>query len=154
MDSSKLITKLLALTAKLLVLNRIIIMTYKDLNVYKRAYKVAIDLHQFLLKKEGEFSADEINQLKGISKTVISQIAEGFSQRSPKAKRFFNFKALDSINHLMMDLDFLKDTQRLPDKQYEHLYAEYDICARQLYKYNQSILTAAKNKEVQVPVAA
>src|SRR5690606_22924569 len=123
----------------LLVLNRII-MTYKDLNVYKRAYKVAIDLHQFLLKKEDEFSTDEINQLRGISKMVITNIAEGFSQRSPKAKRFFNFKALDNIHHIMMDLDFLRDTKRLPDKQYEHLYSEYDVCARQLYKYNQSIL--------------
>ena len=28
-------------------------MTYKDLNVYQRAYKVAIDLHRFLEKNGG-----------------------------------------------------------------------------------------------------
>lgn len=125
-------------------------MTYKDLNVYKRAYKVAIDLHDFLHTKECELSTDEINQLKGISKMVITHIAEGFSQRSPKAKRFFNFKALDDIKHLLLDLDFLRDTKRLPEKQYDDLYSEYDICARQLYKYNQSINEHAKAKDQEV----
>ena len=129
-------------------------MTYKDLNVYKRAYKVALDFHQLLLKKEEEFNADEINQLLALSKNVVSNIAEGFSQRSPKAKRFFNFKALDSIHNILLDLDFLRDTKRLPEKQCEHLYSEYDVCARQLYKYNQSILAAAKESEAKVKVEA
>ena len=115
-------------------------MNYKDLNVYQRAYKVAIDLHRFLEKNEGKFITDEVNQLKSLSREIIGNIAEGFSQRTPKAKRFFNFKALDAIHRIMMDLDFLHDIQRLPDEQYRNSYDEYDICARQLYKYNQSIL--------------
>ncbi len=128
-------------------------MSYKDLNVYQRAYKVAIDLHQFLKKRDGEFSTDEINQLKGSSRSIIGNIAEGFSQRSTKAKRFFNFKALDKVHGLMLDLDFLRDTKRIPDKQYEHFYSEYDICARQLYKYNQSILESA-NKTAEEKITA
>ena len=125
-------------------------MTYKDLNVYKRAYKVAIDLHLFLQKNQENFSTNEVDQLVDISKKIISNIAEGFSQRSPKAKRFFNFKALDAIHRLMLDLDFLRDTKRLPQKQYDHLYTEYDISARQLYKYNQSISTSAEKAKVEV----
>ena len=125
-------------------------MTYKDLNVYKRAYKVALDLHSFLTKREGDFTTDEINQLKELPKTIIGNIAEGFSQKSPKAKRFFNFKAMDNIHRLMLDLDFLHDTKRMPDKQYEHLYTEFDVCVKQLYKYNQSILASAKTTEEKV----
>jgi four helix bundle protein len=118
-------------------------MTYKDLNVYQRAYKVAIDLHQYIEKNEGNFSTDEINQLKSLSRNVLGNIAEGFSQRSSKAKRFFNFKALDSVHTLQMDLDFLHDIQRLPDKEYQKFYEEYDICAKQLYTLNKSILEKA-----------
>ena len=47
-------------------------MTYKDLNVYQRAYKVAISLHQFLEKDGGKFTTDEINQLKSMSKILFS----------------------------------------------------------------------------------
>jgi four helix bundle protein len=119
-------------------------MSYKDLNVYQRAYKVAIDLHRFLEKSGGNFTTDEIHQLKGLSRSIIGNIAEGFSQRTSKAKRFFNFKALDNTHTIMMDLDFLHDTRRIPEKQYEHFYNEYDVCARQLYKFNQSILESTK----------
>ena len=115
-------------------------MSYKDLNVYQRAYKVAIDLHQFLEKDGGKFTTDEIDQLKSMSRDIIGNIAEGFSQRTPKAKRFFNFKALDVIHRIMMDLDFLHDTNRLPDKTHQDFYDEYEICAKMLYKFNQSIL--------------
>ena len=42
-------------------------MSYKDLNVYKRAYKVAIDLHKFLEKNEDKFLTNELNQLNNLS---------------------------------------------------------------------------------------
>ena len=123
-------------------------MNYKDLNVYQRAYKVAIDFHRFLEKDGGNYLTDEVNQLKGLSRDIIGNIAESFSQRTPKAKRFFIFKALDCINHLLIDLDFLHDVQRLPDENYRNFYSEYEICAKILYKMNKSILEKANNKEI------
>ena len=129
-------------------------MSYKDLNVYQRAYKVAIDLHRFLEKDKGKFKTDEINQLKSMSRDIIGNIAEGVSQRTPKAKRFFNFKALDIIHRIMMDLDFLHDVQGLPDDIYNNCYNEYEICAKMLYKFNQSILEKANEpKKEEVAVA-
>ena len=119
-------------------------MSYKDLNVYQRAYKVAIDLHQFLEKDGDKISADEMSQLKSMSREIIGNIAEGFSQRTSKAKRFFNFKALNAIHRIMMDLDFLHDTNRLRDKKHKDLYDEYEICAKMLYKFNQSTLEKAE----------
>ena len=121
-------------------------MSYKDLNVYQRAYKVAINLHQFLEKDGGKITTDEIDQLKSMSREIIGNIAEGFSQRTSKAKRFFNFKALDIIHRIMLDLDFLHDTQRLPDENYNSFYEEYEICAKMLYKFNQSILEKANQQ--------
>ncbi len=123
-------------------------MTYKDLNVYKRLYKVAIGLHEFLEKEPERITASEIDQLKRLSRSVLADIAEGFTQKSPKAKRYFNFKAMDSIQALMMDLDFLHDIQRISEDFYRQIHQEYDISARQLFKYNQSILERGAGQEV------
>jgi len=130
-------------------------MTYKDLNVYQRAYQVAIELHQFLEKDGDSLSADEINALKGMSRDILGNIAESFSQRTSRAKRYFNFKALDIIRHMMMDLDFFYDVQRLPEDAYHQLYDEYEICAKMLYKMNKAILTKeTQNQEEKEAVAA
>ena len=128
-------------------------MTYKDLNIYQRAYKVAIELHRFLEGNGGKFSTDEINQIKGMSRDVASNIAESFSQRTPKAKRFFNFKALDIIHRLLMDFDFLHDIQRLPDDMYRRFYEEYEVCAKIIYTMNKSILEKANQTTQETAVA-
>ncbi len=129
-------------------------MTYKDLNVYKRAYKVAIDLHLFLKKDKLKISPQQVEGLKGLSREVLANIAEGFSQRTPKARRFFNFKALDGTRRMMMDLEFLHDIKGLPLAEYQHFSTEYEICAKQLYKLNESILEKEKEREKAEPVKA
>ena len=128
-------------------------MTYKDLNVYKRIYKVAIDLHLFLQKNQGDFTSNEVDQLIGITKGAIGDIAEGFTQRSPKAKRFLYYRALDGVHKLLMELDFLHDTNRMPKKQYDHLYSECEISARQLYKFRQSVSDSSKAVEQKEAIA-
>ena len=128
-------------------------MNYKDLNVYKRAYKVAIDLHLYLKKDKLKISAQQIDELKRLSREILANIAEGFAQRSPKAKRFFNFKALDGTRRLIMDLEFLYDIQGLPTKEYQTFSSEYEICAKQLFKLNESILNKEMEKEPE-PVKA
>ncbi len=121
-------------------------MTYKDLNVYQRGYKVAIKLHTLIENGDLSITPEELNQLRQSSREIIANIAEGFSQRTAKAKRFFNYKAIKTIHNIIMDLDFIHDTERLSDEQYQDLYNEYDICARQLYVFNKSII---ENKEKQ-----
>ncbi len=124
-------------------------MTYKDLNVYQRAYKVAIDFYHFLQKNNDKISTDEINQLIHTSKEISFNIAEGFYQRSPKAKRFLNFKAVDLLHRLLLEIDFLHDTNRMSQEDYDRLYGQSEICVKQLFKYNQSILTTVKKAGVE-----
>ena len=120
--------------------------SYKDLNVYQRAYKVAIDLHLFL-KKDNKVIPQHANDLRSLTREILGNIAEGFSQRSSKAKRFFNFKALDATRRMLMDLEFLCDVKSIPNKDYEHLMEEFEICAKQLFKLNQSILSREMEKQ-------
>jgi four helix bundle protein len=128
-------------------------MNYKDLNVYKRAYKVAIDLHLYLKKDKLKISAQQTDELKRLSREILANIAESFAQRSSKAKRFFNFKALDGTRRLIMDLEFLFDIQSLPTKEYQNFSSEYEICAKQLFKLNESILSKEVETEAE-PVKA
>ena len=121
-------------------------MSYKDLNVYQRAYKVAIDLHLYLKSDKLKMSPQQAEELKRLSRDVLANIAEGFSQRTPRAKRFFNFKALDATRRIIMDLDFLHDIQNFSSEEYQNFSNEYEICAKQLFKLNQSILNKATEK--------
>ena len=123
-------------------------MHYKDLNVYQRAYQVAIDLHSYLENKAEKLSESEINTFKDAARRVIGNIAEGFTQKTTKAKRFYNFKALDEINKIHLDLDFLHDIKRFAEEEYKIFYQEYDICIRQLFKLNQAILERAEKEEI------
>jgi hypothetical protein len=121
-------------------------MSHKDTTTYQEAYKSAIDLHRYLETNKDNYSEEEINQLKGLSRDIIGNIAESYSQKTAKAKRFFNFKALDLINRLILDIDFLHDTQKLDDFNYTAFYNSYEKYAKQLYKINTDILeTGGKN---------
>lgn len=120
-------------------------MNFKDLNVYQRAYKAAIDLHLFLNAKKTPISPQSEEGLRRVSREILSEIAEGVNQPTPKSKRFFNFKALGAIRTILMDLEFLSDTKCMPAEEFKHLYGEYEICAKQLYKLNQSILEKDKS---------
>jgi len=115
-------------------------LTYKDLSVYKRAYRVAIDLHCFLCSKESKVIPQHASELRKHSKEALANIAEGFYQKSPKAKRFYNFKARDIIIRIVLDLDYLLDTKAIPDYECSLFQKEYNACSKQLYKLNEALL--------------
>lgn len=123
-------------------------MSYKDLNVYQRVYKVAIDLHLFLLNsKENKIIPQNERRIRHLAREVLGNIAEGFYQKSQKAKRFFNFKAKDACNKMLLDLEFLQDVKAIPADEYDHFKNEYDIAAKQLYKMNQASLDRENQTE-------
>jgi hypothetical protein len=121
-------------------------MNYKDLNVYQRAYQAAINLHMFLNSKKSNVSPQNAEELRYLSREILANIAEGTNQRTPKSKRYLFFRALDSIRRIMMDLDFLVDLRVMPAKDSKSFHDEYEICAKQLFKLNQSVLNADKPK--------
>jgi hypothetical protein len=120
-------------------------MQYKDLNVYKQAYKVAIDLHLYL-KGEIKITGQQADGLKATSREILANIAEAFSNTQPKAKRYFNFKALDATRRMIMDLEWLNDTLLLPAEIYMKFNTEYEQVAERLYKENHDILNKETGK--------
>src|SRR3989338_8020624 len=86
-------------------------MTYKDLEVYKRSYRLTLEMHNFSLKLPKSLQFDIADQIRRASRSVASNIAEGYARaRSNKDKINFLRMALGSNEEMLFNLDFLKDS--------------------------------------------
>jgi len=65
-------------------------MTYKDLDVYKRSYKLALRIYNFSFKLPKELQYDLGDQIRRASRSIPSNIAEGYS-RNKSVKDKINF---------------------------------------------------------------
>jgi four helix bundle protein len=110
-------------------------MTYKDLDVYKRAYNLALKVYRFSLKLPKEIQYDLADQIRRASRSIPSNIAEGYSRnKSNKDKINFLNDALGSNEEILFNLDFMKDAELISKNSYQELYEEYIICGKQLYR--------------------
>ncbi len=66
------------------------IKTYKDLNVYKEAYKLALDVSRFARKLPQYEQFELRRQLRRSGRSVPANIVEGWAKRAsaPEFKRF------------------------------------------------------------------
>lgn len=109
--------------------------TYKNLDVYKRAYGLALKIYQFSLKLPKELQYDLADQIRRASRSIPSNIAEGYS-RNKSDKDIINFlnDALGSNEEILFNLEFMKDVELISMKYFEEFYKEYIICGKQLYR--------------------
>ena len=114
--------------------------TYKDLDVYKRSYKLALKLHSLAAKLPRELQYDLCDQIRRASRSIASNIAEAYG-RNKSAKDKINFlgDSLGSNNEILFNLEFMKDAGLITIKDYEFLFAEYNIVGKQLYNLIQSL---------------
>ena len=115
-------------------------MTYKDLDVYKRSYDLALKIYRFSLKLPKELQYDLADQIRRASRSIPSNIAEGYSRnKSTKDKVNFLNDALGSNEEILFNLEFMKDTNLISGKYFQEFYQEYTICGKQLYKLINSL---------------
>jgi len=85
-------------------------MTYKDLEVYQIAHRLAVDIHHLSLRLPKYELYETGNQLRRSSKSVSANIAEGFGRRKYKAEfiRFLIF-AHASCNETIEWVEYVRD---------------------------------------------
>ena len=107
--------------------------SYRDLEVYKRTYNLAIQIHKLSLKLPKEVQYDLADQIRRASRSIPSNIAEGYG-RGKSSKVILNFvrTALGSNDEILFNLEFLKDIDLLSQSDYEKFKSEYIICGKQL----------------------
>ena len=109
------------------------IKSYKDLDVYKESYSLALQIHQ-VTKTFPDFERYEIGgQLRRAAMSMPMNIAEGYGKKESVAdfKRFLKM-SLGSCNEVMVLVDMSKDLGYLTPKEHEGLQESYDVLGKRI----------------------
>ena len=119
--------------------------SYKDLDVYRRSYRLAIEMHNLASKLPVEYRFELADQIRRASRSIPSNIAEAFG-RSKSSKDTVNQlkTALGSTDEIIFNIEFICDVKLIDDPIKKHLMDEYTITGKQLYRLIES-LTSNKN---------
>ena len=116
-------------------------MSYKKLRVWQSARELSVDIHNMTMKLP-DFELYEVgSQIRRSSKSIRSNIVEGYGRRRYKAD-FIKFLvyAHSSVDETRDHLETLYDTKSLSNKEeFDRLQGEIDKIGKMLYKYIQSI---------------
>jgi len=110
-------------------------MSYKNLEIWKLAREIVIDVHKMTLTELPKFEMyEEGSQIRRSSKGVKSTIVEGYGRRDYKQDfiRYLSF-AIASNDETMDHLETLWDTESLKnEKLYTELHNKIDKLGRML----------------------
>jgi four helix bundle protein len=117
-------------------------MSFKNLNVWKLAHEVVVDIHKMTLNDLPQFEMYETgSQIRRSSKSVKSNIVEGYGRRVYKQEfiRFLVF-SLASNDETIDHLETLKATGSLQNMNiYLLLYEKLDKLGKMLNKFMSSV---------------
>lgn len=122
--------------------------SYRDLDIYKKAHKLAVEIHQVSLKLPKFEMSEEGRQIRKSSKSVKSTITEGFGRRRYK-KEFIKFLtySLASCDETVAHLHMLYETRSLRDQEkYEYFCEEYEHLGRMINNFIKSVENNHKTK--------
>ena len=109
--------------------------SFQELQVYQRAYKIALEIHIESLnfpKIEQYALAD---QMRRASKSICANIAEGFAKHhnsSNEFKRFLNM-AIGSSDEMLVWIAFCKDLEYTDQTLGQKWTNEYQEISRMIY---------------------
>ncbi len=117
-------------------------LTYKDLDIWKLAREIVIEVHRITLTQLPKFEMyEEGSQIRRSSKSVRSCIVEGFGRRMYKQEylRFLSF-AIASNDETRDHLETLFETGSLTDSiVYEKLLTRINDLGKKLYFFYQKV---------------
>ena len=108
-------------------------MTYKDLDVFKRSFELAIKIHKISLTLPKEYKLELADQIRRASRSIPSNIAEGFARKKSKKDTINYLKdSLGSTDEIAFNLEFMWKVELLSDEQYRSLSEQYVIIGKEL----------------------
>jgi len=117
-------------------------MSYKNLEIWRLAREVVIDIHKMTLEKLPKFEIyEEGSQIRKSSKSVKSTIVEGYGRRSYKQEfmRFLSY-AIASNDETIAHLETLFETESLTDKEiYDSIHKKLELLGKKLNRFIQSV---------------
>ena len=106
---------------------------YRDLNVYRLAYQLALNIHDITKDFPKEEKYALVDQIRRSSRSVAANLAEAWKKR--RYKKAFISKIIDcagEAGETEVWLDFSKDFQYISEEQHVELMQKYDEVSRML----------------------
>ena len=112
-----------------------IVRSFEDLDVYRRAYAIALELHKLSLKFPKIEQYALADQIRRASKSVCANIAEGFARQRSSSADFHRFivMALGSSDEMKVWLSFCSDLGYVLESDVRRMRQEYSVVARMLH---------------------
>ncbi len=116
--------------------------SYRDLDIYKKAHKLAIEVHQMSLKLPQFELYEQGSQIRRSSKSVKSNIVEGFGRRKYK-QEFVKFLiySLASCDETADHLRTLYETKSFSNESsYNYFCEEYDHLGKMINNFIKTVV--------------
>ena len=116
-------------------------MNYKDLEIWQLSREVVIEIHKMSLELPKFEMYEEGSQIRRSSKSVKSNIVEGYGRRNYKNEyiRFITF-ALASNDETLDHLETLFETGSLTDKVfYDNVHNKIELLGKKINRFLQSV---------------
>jgi four helix bundle protein len=122
--------------------------SYRDLDIYKKAHKLAIEIHEMSLKLPKIEMYEEGSQIRRSSKSVKSNIVEGFGRRRYKQEfiKYLTY-SLASCDETLDHLYNLYESKSLTKKDiYEYFNQEYNHLGKMINNFIKSVDSGHKTR--------
>jgi four helix bundle protein len=120
------------------------LMSYRDLEIWKMARKLAVLVHKMSLEKLPKFEMyEEGSQIRRSSKSISSNIVEGFGRRRYKNDyiKFLTY-ALASCDETIDHLEILKESGSLSDQAvFDDLPSQYNLLGRKINSFLKTVVS-------------
>jgi len=113
--------------------------SYRELEVYKEAKRLAIEIHKMTMALPKHELYEEGSQIRRSSKSIASMIVEGYGRRRYKADfiKYLIFSQAE-CDETIVHLDFLFETKSLSNAElFNKLRNDYDLLSKRINKYTQ-----------------
>jgi len=114
--------------------------SYRDLEIYKLSYELAVKVHKFSLTLPQFELYEEGSQVRRSSKGVTACIVEGYGRRRYKAEfvKFLTY-AHASCDETILHLNFLRDTHKTEESTIQSIIDSYEELGGKINRFVQYV---------------
>ena len=114
---------------------------FEELEVFKRAYKVSLEIHRLTLAMPQVEQYGLADQMRRASKSICANLAEGFGKQSLSKTEFRRFirMGIGSADEMRVWLRYGLDLNCINEEQWKHWRDEYEQIAKMLQGLGKSL---------------
>lgn len=116
--------------------------SYRDLEIFVLAKELAVKVHKMTLEELPKFEMfEEGSQIRRSSKSIVSNIVEGFGRRRHK-NEFIQFLtyAVASCDETKVHLEMLYETGTLKKEIFDKLFYRYKELGAKLFNFREAVI--------------